>query len=204
MSRTVEEEVLKQTMEDKEYSVGRNERLVEVINSGSGVEKLDTDELFREVLRDQEGNAIDPESIYEEYASRSKARDMERNHPLGRLKEEREKLIRDFGSKPVTPDCLGDIVRLNMLDNSIKQAEKLPKDSNQVTKEQNIEFSHMLADVHRPKEVNDRMTPERRRAMEKVSQAPQNAGKAFTLDQMANMVNDQVRLNQDQKKPQIQ
>lgn len=204
VSRTVEEEVLKNTVEDKEYSGARNERMTEIINNGSGMKKMESDELFRKVMQKQAGKTIDPEKIYEEYVSLSAARNAELNHPLVRLKKERERLIESFGSKPVTEDCLADVVRLNMLDGSIRAAEKLPKDPNMISKNDSINFSREQADIYRNNEVNGRMSPERREAMAQVSAAEENAGKTFTLEQMAKMVNDTVQRNQAQKHGQPQ
>lgn len=202
VSRTVEEEVLKETMEDKEYSRARNERMTEMLNDGSGLRRMDNDRTFRDVMEAYGNKPIDPEAIYEKYTTLSLERDAQRNHPLNRLKAEREALIREFGQKPVAKECLPDVVRLLMLDSSIKTAEAYPKDPHEVTAKQKKDSEIALASIYKNRDLNEKITPARQNAMEKLSADAHNAGRTFTLDQMAGMVDSAARqIEQKQAKP---
>ena len=201
ISRTIEEEVLKQTIEDKEYAAARNERMTDIINNGSGMEKMKKDDIFKKLLQEQGDKPIRPETFFETYSVRSRERERERNHPLYKLEAEREAMIKDFGQKEISENCLKDVTRLNMLNRAIENAKKLPKDVDDIPEEQQKEFNRYLARIYKNQDVGESMKPASRNAIKTLSQADANKGKKYTLDQMTEMVNNQAKNNNG---PQIQ
>ena len=199
VSRTVEEETLKQTIEDKEYAAARNERMVDVINNGSGMQKMEKDGIFRKLLQEQGNKTIDPEKIYETYRERSQQRDRERNHPLYKLEAERKAVIKDFGKKEISADCINDVTRLGMLDRAIRNAKQLPKDVRDIPEDTMKKYNKELAKVYKKLDLRESIKPESKEAIKQLSQASANKGKTFTLDQMTEMVNKQVQKNGPQK-----
>ena len=200
VSRANEEEVLKQTIEDKDYSRGRNERLLEELNNGAWMEKIKKDTTFRDVMAQNGDKPIDPDKIFAAYRILSMEREMQRNHPLARLRAEREALIRDFGVKPIAQASLKEVTQLLMLDSSIKEGmRELPEETDKINDDQSKKYRKALASVYKNRDLDENMTPARRKAMQQVSADPKNAGKAFTLDQIVEMVNEAEKRIPQQK-----
>lgn len=200
VSRTVEEKTLEQTIYDKEFAAARNQRMVEVINNGDGMAQIEKDNIVKEMLEEQGDRPIDPDKFYETYKERSQQRTAERNHPYNKLVAEREALIKTFGEKPITKDSLTDVVRLNMLNKYIDEAKALPTDPDEVSKNDSDTFRVYLANTYRKSGLNVYTTPEIKQAMDTLSGAAANQGKKFTLDKMAEMVNEEAKKLELQKK----
>ena len=124
-SRSIEEAVLKETIKDPEYSEARNSIMVESLNNGSAAETLRKSGIFNKILQEQGDKPIDPEEIYKTYTERVKERDLRQSDKVFRLKTTRRRIIREFGEKPISKDCLRDIAKLNAVDKMIKEGEEL-------------------------------------------------------------------------------
>ena len=124
VSRAVEEKILDDTINDPDYSRPRNEIEVERINNGHAIEMLDKDPAFHKLVRDHGSEPIDPDKLYKEYKSLVQARTLEQKDPVNKLRLHRQKLLDDFGEKPITKDCLMDVAKLNVLDDWIRIGEK--------------------------------------------------------------------------------
>ena len=200
VSRTVEEKVLDQTIYDKEFAAAQNQRLVEVINNGDGMARIGKDNIIKEMLNEQGDNPINPDKFYETYKMRSLQRTAERNHPYNKLVAERDALIKNFGEKPITKDCLTDVVRLTMLNTYINEAKALPKDPYEVSQADADKFKDRLSNTYRKSGLNYYTTPARKQAMDKLSAAAANKGEKFTLDKMTEMINKDAKKLEEQKK----
>ena len=200
VSRTVEEKVLDQTIFDKEFAAAQNQRLVEVINNGDGMVRIEKDNIIKKMLKEQGNNPINPDKFYETYMMRSLQRTAERNHPYNKLVAERDALIKNFGEKPITKDCLTDVVRLTMLNTYINEAKALPKDPYEVSQADADKYKDRLSNTYRKSGLDYYTTPARKQAMDKLSKAAANKGEKFTLDKMAEMINKDAKKLEEQKK----
>ena len=122
-SRTIEDKILDETIKDPEYAAARNSILVDGLNNGQAAESLSKSGLFNKMLQDQGDKPIDPDEFYTTYKQRVIALENKYTDPLYKLKSARQKLIDDFGERPITKDCLSHIAKLNVLDKWIKKGE---------------------------------------------------------------------------------
>ena len=122
-SRSIEEKILEETIRDPEYAAARNSILVDGLNNGQAAESLSKSGLFNKMLQDQGDKPIDPDEFYTTYTHRVRALEKKYADPLYKLKSARQKLIDEFGERPITKDCLSHIAKLNVLDKWIKKGE---------------------------------------------------------------------------------
>ena len=122
-SRSIEEKILEETIRDPEYAAARNSILVDGLNNGQAAESLSKSGLFNKMLQDQGDKPIDPDEFYTTYTHRVTALEKKYADPLYKLKSARQKLIDEFGERPITKDCLSHIAKLNVLDKWIKKGE---------------------------------------------------------------------------------
>ncbi len=229
VSRVVEERILEDAVEDREHG-GPSRMIAEELNNGHLTERMEKDGIFRRMIREQGDQPVDPEEFFSEYQRRVEQREAELNHPLAKLEAERRALIQDFGQKPITKDCLRDVMRLNVLDKWIQRAKELPTDPTEVSKDDRDKIRYVLADIYKDPEkttaanLKEFLTPEYERAIVTVGQNMSEAAekidesfrdlpehqrrawlndtRTFTLDKMAEMVNTAVSLEKEQEKEQ--
>ena len=227
VSRVVEERILEDAVEDREHG-GPSRMIAEELNNGHLTERMAKDGIFRRMLREQGDQPVDPEEFYWEYQQWVERREAELNHPLAKLEAERRALIQDFGQKPITRNCLRDIMRLNVLDKWIQRSRELPTDLAEISTEDRDKFRYVLADIYKDPEkataanLKEFLTPAYERAIttvvwnmseaaEKIDESFRdllehqrrawlNDSRTFTLDKMAEMVNTTVALEKELEK----
>jgi hypothetical protein len=90
-----------------------------------------------------------------------------------------------------------------MLDSSIKEGmRELPEETDTIDDDQSKKYRKALASVYKNRDLDENMTPARRKALQQVSADPKNAGKTFTLDQIAGMVDAEEKKLAQQKQEQ--
>ena len=171
-----------------------------MINNGDGMARIEKDGIVKKMLNELGNNPINPDKFYETYKMRSLQRTAERNHPYNRLVAEREALIKYFGQKPITKDCLTDVIRLTMLNTYIDEAKAVPRDPDEVSQADADKLKDNLSNIYRKSGLNYYTTPAREQAMDKLSGAAANKGEKFTLDKMAEMVNKEANKLEVQNK----
>jgi|GEM_PF-4258486 len=226
-SRTIEKAVMKETIDDVEYSRARNQMLVEKLNNGEALAKLEKSGTLRKIIQNQGNKPLDPDKIFMEYEAWAEAEHNMKMTPLARLKEERKALIEKFGERPITKDCLPEIAKLNALDQFIRIGEK---DANKLTDE---DVRGVIADIHtKPSKIYRKVNLQKAlgaenqkaiakletnmnkaaakidKAMEGIPQNVKNAwgyeANVFGLEKMAEMFNKTVELEKQKNAKSIQ
>ena len=86
------------------------------------MEELGRDKEFRALLEAHKGK-VDPENLFNQYKHSLEGRAYEIYDHVGILKKELASLENEFGKKPLSVDCMKDIMRYNRLTELIRVAE---------------------------------------------------------------------------------
>ena len=174
--------------------------LLDSLNSGKATEQLRTDpvwiDLANELKNDLEGELIDPEDVYKQLQQNLAQKAKDDKSPLKRLENAKKSLIEGFGRKPVSEACADDIMRLNVLNKSIKMAKD---DSNFSDKTAQMVLMEMHVTSGKTKVVDIKHHRDESLRNAVKTTAAQQGDKLLDLEEMAKLVNENRKAPQKEE-----
>jgi hypothetical protein len=187
----------------------QNRSILVGINNGSAVETMKNDPVFKGLLK-QAKEANKPMSLSAFSKALKEGMKMEiakKVNPINKLKEAQKVLSDGFGKKAPSENCLQDVAKYNMLsdtirklENNLKQNKELSGNDVYVAKSALSDAFTQIRDDAKPhSNILTYMGPKNQAALKRVIDNPKNAGKTFSLANMADMVNQEKKNPTKQK-----